>query len=65
MHDKWEPLPPMLTKRIDFGAAVVGQYIYVVGGHDGNAPLASMEKFDVHSQQWTTCTPMKNARTGW
>ena len=51
----WRALPPMLTPRYQFGAAVIGSSIVVLGGMgDGNVVLESAEVFDEIEQQWRT-----------
>lgn len=60
----WQLVSPMTHPRINFGAAVVDNFIYVVGGHDGATHLKSVEKYDPHQDKWYPVTPMTQARTG-
>jgi PKD repeat protein len=41
----WDQVRPMPTPRANFGAAVVGQGVYVVGGSVNNAASAGTERF--------------------
>lgn len=45
------------------GVAAINQYIYVVGGFDGNRQLASVERFDTEHQVWELVAPVKIARS--
>lgn len=60
----WQLVSAMTHPRINFGAAVVDNFIYVVGGHDGATHLKSVEKYDPHQDKWYPVTPMTQARTG-
>lgn len=54
---QWELLPPGLeTPRDDFGTAVVGGTVYVMGGMTGErgTRLDSIEAYDVGTNSWTT-----------
>lgn len=37
----------------------LNQYIYVVGGFDGNRQLASVERYDTENQVWDTVSPIR------
>lgn len=51
----WTAVAPLRTARDSCGVAVVGDRIYVFGGHqsDPEETLASMEIYDPSSDQWT------------
>ena len=51
--DQWVVVNPMLSPRSGLGTAVLGGYIYVVGGHDGSAPLSTMERYDPLVNEWS------------
>lgn len=42
----WIAMPPMLSSRANFGAAVVGRSIYAMGGLTGTTVLSASEVFD-------------------
>lgn len=49
----WETAAPMLEPRTDFGAAAIGDTIYVVGGVDGYLrSLNSAEAYDIGADRW-------------
>jgi hypothetical protein len=43
--DTWTTRAAMLTARSSIGASAVGGLLYVIGGYDGNAPLATVEAY--------------------
>lgn len=40
----WKAVAPMGNRRLGVGVAVTGGCLYAVGGSDGSAPLASVER---------------------
>ena len=52
----------MLSPRSGLGTAVLGGHVYVVGGHDGTAPLPSMERYDPLTDEWTVQPHMNVGR---
>jgi kelch-like protein 8 len=44
--------------------AVVGQYLYAVGGFDDSSPLNSIERYDPVTNQWTYVASMNTCRGG-
>lgn len=44
----------MSKRRCGVGVGVIGEFLYAVGGHDGNSYLNSVERFDAKTSQWTT-----------
>lgn len=62
--DTWVEGPPMSTARCGVGAAILGDYLYAVGGHDGEAYLNSVERFDIRTGIWhQDVKPMFKARS--
>ena len=61
----WQSLPPLLERRDEL-AVVVGpdRCVYALGGFGGNrnATLRTVERFDVHTQDWQPIAPMKEPR---
>lgn len=45
------------------GVGVVEGPMYAVGGHDGWSYLASVERYDPHSKQWSYVAPMSTPRS--
>ncbi|ETL90099.1 hypothetical protein L917_11090 [Phytophthora nicotianae] len=60
----WTSMPSMKDPRSYLGATVVGDFIYAVGGFNGQAHLSSVERFDVHTQQWESMPPLSTGRSG-
>lgn len=46
------------------GVAVIGQYLYAIGGFDDSSPLDSVERYDPHTNQWTYVAKMTTCRGG-
>lgn len=62
----WSTGTPMPTPRSDFGIAVMGSSIYVMGGWDGTpnaGDLDTVEKMSTSSGNWSTIDSMPTART--
>ena len=68
----WVSLPDMPTPRAGLAAAIVGRAIYAIGGRDsGGGPcsqapggeLATVERFDIPTQRWSTVAPLPSARS--
>jgi len=51
--DTWSALAPMLSPRYNFAAVVLNGFIYAIGGWNGSAELASMERYDPSSNTWS------------
>ncbi|OWY98423.1 Kelch-like protein 5 isoform X1 [Phytophthora megakarya] len=62
--NSWICMPPMKNARSYLGAAVVGDFIYVVGGFNGQAHLSSVERFDLQIEQWESMPPLSTGRSG-
>ena len=54
----------MADKRINFGVGVIHGFIYVVGGHNGETHLSSVEQYNPTQETWTTVASMNTTRTG-
>lgn len=58
----WETASPMPFARADFGAALVGERIFVVGGRDGYArTLASVLVYNIPTDTWSEVAPLPQA----
>lgn len=61
----WKALPVRLsTPRSDFGATVLGDQIYVVGGTFYSNVLRSVEVFSTKENRWRPVAPMTMPRKG-
>ena len=60
--DQWEFLSPMAFSRAAHCAVVLEELIYVMGGHDDNVCLRSVECYNPANDQWTQILDMNNAR---
>lgn len=38
-ENKWTKVAPMTTRRLGVAVAVLGGYLYAIGGSDGQCPL--------------------------
>eukprot|EP00811_Abedinium_folium_P034334 NODE_7223_length_1598_cov_6.222978.p1 GENE.NODE_7223_length_1598_cov_6.222978~~NODE_7223_length_1598_cov_6.222978.p1 ORF type:complete len:311 (+),score=59.70 NODE_7223_length_1598_cov_6.222978:163-1095(+) len=62
----WSALPPMPTPRAGLAAAATtggGSALFVAGGHDCHAPLASVDCFDVRANAWRPLTALSHGRS--
>ena len=58
----WTALAPMSTARNAFAMMAVQGKLYVAGGYDGSATLATAEAFDPQQNRWEAVAPMAQAR---
>ena len=70
--DAWTSLPDMPTPRAGLAAAVVGPAVYAIGGRvqpggpcsqEAGGQLATVERFDVTTETWTTVASLPRARS--
>lgn len=64
---EWYTLPSMLEQRCNFGGAVIGRKLLVVGGGAGfyfNSAKNTAEIFDGEQGKWTKLPPMRRKRYG-
>ena len=68
-RNTWETLTPMPTPRAAAAAAVRGDAIYVIGGREGgDGPCGAdaldvVERYDIHSDSWSTVAPLPRPRS--
>jgi N-acetylneuraminic acid mutarotase len=58
----WTERTAMPTARGDHGAVAVNNVVYVAGGSDASASLATLESYDTARDLWRTRAPMATAR---
>lgn len=54
----------MTSRRLQFGAAVIDNKLYVVGGRDGLKTLNIVECYDFKTKTWTGMPSMSTHRHG-
>ena len=60
---RYTALAPMITARMNHGAAALGGNIFVAGGESREVVVGtSVESFDPATNQWTAVTPMNTGR---
>ena len=60
--DTWVPVCGMNNRRRHVGVAATGTKVYAVGGYSGYHHLNSVEVYNVKTNQWSRCNPMKVPR---
>ncbi|KAJ3583384.1 hypothetical protein NHX12_017491, partial [Muraenolepis orangiensis] len=57
----WRPVPSMISARGNFCLAVLGELLYVVGGHDGLSTTFNAERYDDEAEQRARhdCVPQR------
>ena len=63
-RNEWYVEGKMGGRRLQFGVAVVGGRIFVVGGRDGLKTLNTVECYDPETKRWSSMTPMSTHRHG-
>lgn len=62
--DRWSTGPSLLTARGGFGAAVVGDRAYVIGGEQPDRALDEVEVLDLASMTWAASPSVPTPRHG-
>ncbi|KAB0392421.1 hypothetical protein E2I00_017679 [Balaenoptera physalus] len=52
----------MSTRRLGVAVAVLGGFLYAVGGSDGTSPLNTVERYNPQENRWHTIAPMGTRR---
>jgi hypothetical protein len=63
---EWTVMAAMSTARRNLGVAVLGAYLYAVGGQTTSATstaLATAERYSINTDTWTSISAMPDART--
>lgn len=63
MTKEFEHLPKMQNARCQMGVAILGRYLYVVGGNSSHQEvLRSVERYSFDDETWTSVAPMSVPR---
>merc|ERR1719440_2331772 len=60
---EWQRQPPVPRQRFGCAAATVAGVLHVVGGHDGQAPVSTVERFNA-GIGWENLPELPTARHG-
>ncbi|ELT91850.1 hypothetical protein CAPTEDRAFT_46608, partial [Capitella teleta] len=60
---QWTTLPPMSIARHAHSSIYHNECLYIVGGHDGQKYLNSVEKLDMRSLQWSRLPRLPRSAT--
>ena len=52
----------MTTRRLGVAVAVLGGFLYAIGGSDGATPLNTVERYDPRQNKWAVVAPMSTRR---
>ncbi len=52
----------MSAPRCNHAAVAIGDYLFVLGGTDGNEALNTVERFDLLEEVWEQMAPLPTAR---
>uniref|UniRef100_A0A672UAY8 Kelch-like protein 20 n=1 Tax=Strigops habroptila TaxID=2489341 RepID=A0A672UAY8_STRHB len=61
-ENKWTRVASMSTRRLGVAVAVLGGFLYAVGGSDGTSPLNTVERYNPQENRWHTIAPMGTRR---
>ncbi|KAJ4442475.1 hypothetical protein ANN_04061 [Periplaneta americana] len=61
-ENKWGKVAPMTTRRLGVAVAVLGGFLYAIGGSDGQCPLNTVERYDPRQNKWSPVSPMSTRR---
>lgn len=53
----------MLCRRSSFGAAILDNKIYAIGGNDGTLCMANSERYDPVKNAWENIASLQNRRS--
>ena len=61
--DLWRLVSPLVERRSGAGAASLNEYVYAIGGYNGDAQLSSVERYDPTLDTWTVTSPLIHRRS--
>ena len=56
-------MSPLVEHRSGAGAASLHNYIYAIGGYNGDVQLNSVERYDPACDTWTVTSPLVHRRS--
>lgn len=62
--DQWTLIPSMSKPKEAVGVSSLGNYLYVVGGFDGNKYLNDVERYDPNKNEWKRVQCLNMLRAG-
>jgi uncharacterized repeat protein (TIGR01451 family) len=60
--DSWSTRAPLPTPRHGLAVVALGGSVYALGGSDGTAPSAAVERYDPAADRWTPLAPLPTPR---
>ena len=61
-QNRWGKVCSMSTKRLGVAVAVLGGYLYAIGGSDGQTPWNLVERYDPKENRWSDVASMSTRR---
>ena len=61
--EKWNFVAPMDSTRWGHSTNTYGNYIYSIGGYDGEKELERVERYNVNSNTWESVASLKSSRS--
>lgn len=58
----WKLRKPMPTSRYDLSSAVLGNFVYAIGGIDNSGYTRTVEKYNPELNNWVSAAPMNHPR---
>jgi len=62
LSNRWTSVKPMLTPRREPAVVTLGNYIYAIGGWNGEGNLKTVERYDVLNDKWEFVASMNYRR---
>ena len=61
--DLWSLISPLVERRSGAGAASLNNYVYAIGGYNGDTQLNSVERYNPSLDTWTVTSPLVHRRS--
>ena len=52
INNRWTRVASMSTKRLGLALVAFGNYLYAIGGSDGQIPLNTVERYDPKTNKY-------------